>query len=136
VAAAGLERPRCGQPTAEAKAAAWAQLTGPAEVPNWRHRALLSGFHHPSQVALTRPYLGSFFETAATVWDGRDGPQAREFVTLGYPRYHVDPATVDLTDAWLAEPGHPAPLRRLMAEGRDAVVRALAARRCDQAASG
>ena len=35
------------------------------------------------------------------------------------------------TDAWLAGDGHPAPLRRLVAEGRDGVVRALRARERD-----
>ena len=39
------------------------------------------------------------------------------------------------TDAWLAVDGHPAPLRRLVAEGRDGVVRALNARAKDAAAA-
>jgi aminopeptidase N len=39
-----------------------------------------------------------------------------------------------MTDAWLAEEGHPAPLRRLIAEGRDGVLRALRARATDIAA--
>ena len=38
-------------------------------------------------------------------------------------------------DAWLAEEGHPAPLRRLVAEGNDGVVRALKARAKDAAAA-
>jgi aminopeptidase N len=40
---------------------------------------------------------------------------------------------VELTDAWLAGQGHPAPLRRLVAEGKDGVMRALAARAKDAA---
>jgi aminopeptidase N len=47
----------------------------------------------------------------------------------------VDQATVDATDAWLAVEGHPAPLRRLVAEGKDGVVRAIAARAKDAAAA-
>lgn len=124
------------QPTKDAKAAAWAELTGPAPVPNWRRRALLQGFHHSSQLALTEPYVSGFFQSAASVWTQLDGPQAREFILLGYPRFHINPSAVALADGWLAGAGHPAPLRRLMAEALDAVARSLAARRCDAAVSG
>jgi aminopeptidase N len=121
-------------PTAAAKAAAWAELTNGAQLPNWRRRALLQGFHHPSQVALTQPYLRRFFRAAARVWAEQDGAQAQEFIALGYPRFHISSAAVWLADDWLAETGHPAPLCRLMTEGRDAVNRSLTARRCDGAA--
>jgi aminopeptidase N len=40
---------------------------------------------------------------------------------------------VAATDAWLAQDGNPASLRRLVAEGRDGVVRALKARARDAA---
>jgi len=121
------------RPTAEAKAVAWAELTGPAEIPNWRRRALLQGLHHPSQVALTQPYMKRFFDEVAEVWAEQDSAQAREFVLLGYPRFHVSSDAVSLADEWLAEMSHPAPLRRLVSEGRDTVVRSLAARCHDRA---
>ena len=50
---------------------------------------------------------------------------------LAYPAYQVSEETVALTDAWLAGDGHPASLRRLVAEGRDGVLRALKARAKD-----
>jgi aminopeptidase N len=121
------------QPTPEAKAAVWAELTGSAPIPNWRGRALLQGLHHPSQLAVTQPYVSRFFRAAATVWAERDGALAQDFVVLGYPRFHVSPAAVALADDWLGEAGHPAPLRRLIAEGREAAARSLAARRRDRA---
>jgi aminopeptidase N len=40
-----------------------------------------------------------------------------------------------MTDAWLAVDGHPSSLRRLVAEGRDGVTRAIAARATDAAAA-
>ncbi|MGN9812618.1 aminopeptidase N [Micromonospora sp. BQ11] len=118
-------------PTPENKAAVWAQLTGPDALPNWRHRALLQGFAHPAQVALVGPYRDRYFATVAQVWASRDSEPAQEFTQLAYPAYLVDDETVAATDAWLAGEGHPAPLRRLVAEGRDGVVRALAARARD-----
>ncbi|MDM4720385.1 aminopeptidase N [Micromonospora sp. WMMA1363] len=118
-------------PTPENKAAVWAQLTGPDPLPNWRNRALLMGFAHPTQVELVRPYRDRFFATVAQVWASRDSEPAQEFAQLGYPAYLVEDDTVAATDAWLAGEGHPAPLRRLVTEGRDGVVRALRARAKD-----
>ncbi len=65
------------------------------------------------------------------VWEHRDSEPAQEFVEMAYPPYQVGDDTIAATDAWLAAAGHPAPLRRLVAEGRDGVVRALKARAKD-----
>jgi aminopeptidase N len=121
-------------PTPAAKAEAWAALVGEAPLPNWRQRAILAGFWHPAQLALTEPYVSAFHDRAAELWGRLDGDQARELLAAGYPAYHVSPATVAASEAWLADQRHPAPARRLLAEGRDAVVRALAARAVDAAA--
>ncbi|MGC1211637.1 MAG: ERAP1-like C-terminal domain-containing protein, partial [Micromonospora sp.] len=118
-------------PTPENKAAVWAQLTGPEALPNWRHRALLQGFAHPAQVELVAPYREKYFEAVGQVWASRDSEPAQEFTQLAYPAYLVEDETVAATDGWLAGDGHPAPLRRLVAEGRDGVVRALKARAKD-----
>ncbi|MEH0936009.1 aminopeptidase N [Micromonospora psammae] len=119
-------------PTAQNKGAVWAELTGPEALPNWRNRALLQGFTHPTQVELTAPYRERYFATVAQVWSQRDSEPAQEFVQLAYPAYLVEEETVAATDAWLAAAAdQPAPLRRLVAEGRDGVVRALRARAKD-----
>jgi aminopeptidase N len=121
-------------PTAAAKEATWARLTGADELPNWLHRALLQGFQHPTQVALTAPYTRRFFDAAGRVWASRDSEPAQEFLMLAYPAYQVSQDTVSATDEWLARDGHAPPLRRLVAEGRDGVIRALRARQRDAAA--
>jgi aminopeptidase N len=41
-----------------------------------------------------------------------------------------------MSDEWLAANAEPAPLHRLIAEGRDGVIRALKARARDNAATG
>lgn len=122
-------------PTAENKAAVWAELTGEAGVPNWLNRSLLSGFQSTKQVALTAPYAAKFFEIVDDVWARSDSEPAQEFVMLGYPVYQISEETIALTDAWLSRDGHPASLRRLVAEGRDGVVRALRARAKDLSAA-
>jgi aminopeptidase N len=120
-------------PTAERKAEVWAALTGDESLPNWRNRALLQGFQHPVQVELTAPYTERYFEALGRVWASRDSEPAQEFVMLAYPAYQVSAETIVATDQWLAQEGHPAPLRRLVTEGRDGVVRALNARARDAA---
>jgi aminopeptidase N len=121
-------------PTPEAKAETWRRLTGDRQLPNWLQRSLLQGFHHPSHVHLTGPFRESFFDVVDEIWASRDSEPAREFVLYAYPSLHVDNETVALTDAWLAGQGHPPSLRRLVAEGRDGVVRAIAARARDASA--
>ncbi|AVT40874.1 aminopeptidase N [Plantactinospora sp. BB1] len=120
-------------PTAENKETVWRTLTGDEALPNWRHRALLQGFQHPAQVELTAPYAERFFQVVGQIWKNRDSEPAQEFVMLAYPAYQIGEETIRMTDAWLAESGHPAPLRRLVAEGRDGVVRAVRARAKDAA---
>jgi aminopeptidase N len=122
-------------PTPENKAETWRRLTGDDKLANWLQRALLLGFHHPSQLELTEPYVSKYFDAVGDIWASHDSEPAQEFVEYGYPTYHVSPATVEATDTWLAADGHPAPLRRLVAEGRDGVVRALKARAKDASAA-
>ncbi|HEX6967472.1 MAG TPA: aminopeptidase N, partial [Micromonosporaceae bacterium] len=121
-------------PTPESKAAVWRELTGPEPLPNWRSRALLRGFQHPAQVELTAPYAAKFFEVVDSVWANRDSEPAQEFAILAYPSFQISEMTLAQTDEWLAREQHPVPLRRLVVEGRDGVVRALRARARDAAA--
>ena len=118
-------------PTPEAKARVWELLTGDSDLSNSRRRALARGFQHPAQVELTKPYVVRYFEQVAEVWATQDSEPAQVFTILLYPAYQVSEDTVAATDAWLETEGLPGPLRRLVAEGKDGVVRALAARRRD-----
>jgi aminopeptidase N len=118
-------------PTPEAKAETWRRLVVDHQLPNWLQRAMLSGFQHPAHLELTRPYVVPYFAAVAEIWAALDSEPAQDFVELAYPAYQVSQDVVDASDAWLAEPDHPAPLRRLVAEGRDGVVRALRARAKD-----
>jgi aminopeptidase N len=123
-------------PTAASKAETWRRLSTDHTLPNWFQRAMLQGFQHSAQVELTAPVATEYFTVIDQVWAERDSEQAQDFVQLAFPAYQVDQKTVALTDQWLAQPGHPAPLRRLVAEGRDGVLRALRARRRDTASVG
>ncbi|MGH3736815.1 MAG: ERAP1-like C-terminal domain-containing protein, partial [Micromonosporaceae bacterium] len=121
-------------PTAEAKAETWRRLTEDTSLPNSQLRALAHGFQHPLHVELIAPYADRYFQSLPELWAEWDGDLARAFAIMLYPAYQVSERTVATTDAWLADESHPASLRRLVAEGRDGVVRALAARARDTAA--
>ncbi|MEV6924173.1 aminopeptidase N [Dactylosporangium sp. NPDC051485] len=118
-------------PSAESKAETWRRLVEDHGLPNWLQRALLQGFQHSAQIELTAPYAAAYFDALLPVWESRDSEPAAEFVEMGYPAYQVSEETVARTEAWLATPGTPAPLRRLVGEGRDGIVRALRARAKD-----
>jgi aminopeptidase N len=120
-------------PTAEAKQRAWAEITTDPDVVNSRNRALILGFQHSAQAELTAPFMPKFFAEVANVWKLRDSEPGQEFVVLGYPSLQVSPETVAAAEQWLAEEGHPAPLRRLVAEGNDRMMRSQKARARDAA---
>ncbi|MGH3727351.1 MAG: ERAP1-like C-terminal domain-containing protein, partial [Micromonosporaceae bacterium] len=127
-------RARAEIPTPEGKETAWRDMTGDKGLSNSVRRSIALGFQHPAQVELTAPYASRFFDEVGPIWATWDSDPAQVFAILLYPAYQVSADTVAATDAWLAEPDHPAGLRRLVAEGRDGVLRALAARARDAAA--
>jgi len=60
-------RCRSALPTAEAKERAWTQITTDADLANYELYAACEGFWHPTQAAVTAPYVDRFFaETAGT----------------------------------------------------------------------
>ena len=120
-------------PTPESKAETWRRMVEDRHLPNWLLRSLLQGFQHPAQIALTAPYASKYFDVVDAIWATRDGDPAQDFVELAFPAYHVSERTVALANAWLADGEHAAPLRRLVAEGRDGLIRALRARAKDAA---
>jgi aminopeptidase N len=121
-------------PTPESKAETWRRLVEDHQLPNWLQRSMLQGFQHSNQTELTAPYAARYFEVVGGIWASLDSEPAQDFVAMAYPGFQVTQETVALTDAWLASDGSPAPLRRLIGEGRDGVIRALKARARDAAA--
>jgi aminopeptidase N len=94
---------------------------------------MVAGFWHPAQTALTSPYVERYFTDIQALWERRPGEIAKNAVEYLFPKI-VEQRTVDAADAWLADDSAPAPLRRLVVEGRDGVARALRARQRDSQA--
>ena len=98
-------------------------------------QSIMRGFQQPGQDEVLAPFAGRYFEALPDVWEGRDLEFVLDFGEQLYPRWVVDPSTVEKTDAYLAGEGVPGPVRRLLLEGKDRILRALRARERDAAAA-
>jgi len=127
------ERARALVPTPQAKETAWQRAVHDDELPNAINEAIISGFAHPAQRSLLQPFTERYFADVADVWSRRTSERAQPVVERLFPSWAVSRATVEAADGWLAADGHPDALRRLVAEGRAGIVRALAAREFDSA---
>jgi aminopeptidase N len=121
---------RAARPSPDAKARAWDQILDPA-LPFATMRAMMGGFQQPDQDELLRPYAPRYFDQIQPMFDHRSIEVALGFTSGMYPRMLIGEDVVVMTDDYLANRNPPAPVRRLLLEGRDGVQRALRARACD-----
>ncbi|GAA3371630.1 aminopeptidase N [Streptomyces sannanensis] len=124
---------RASRPTAEAKAEAWASVVESDKLPNAVQEAVIVGFMQTDQRELIAPYAEKYFAAVKGVWESRSHEIAQQIVIGLYPSLKVSQATLDATDAWLAEVKEPHALRRLVLESRSGVERALKAQAADAA---
>jgi aminopeptidase N len=114
-------------PTAEAKTAAWAAITG-GTLPNAMFRAALAGFADADQDELLAPYAERFFAALPAMWVDGVTDMAQYFTIGAYPHSVIRQAAVEATNGYI-ERARPAPAQaRLLGEGRDGVERALRCR--------
>jgi len=121
-------------PSPEAKEAAW-NLIVSGELPNVSFRAALSGFYSGDQDELLARYAPRFFEVIGDIWRDWSTDMAQYFAVYGYPATVVTREAIDAAADFLDTASPPPPLRRLLAEGRDDVVRALRCRTRDARAA-
>jgi aminopeptidase N len=127
---------RALQPNAEAKAEAWRLALHDEALPNAMQEAVIAGFAHATQGELVAPYAARYFAEVGDVWERRTSELAQNVVVGLFPSWTstITAQTVAAADEFLARDELPAPLRRLVGEGRADVQRALRARAVDGAA--
>jgi len=125
-ASAGASRP-----AAEAKSEAWTTILEDRHPTLAMLMSIMQGFQRPEQEALLLPYRDGYFEALGRVWEERELPTALAVGERLYPHHVVEDRTVEMTDEYLAHDRVPQPIRRLLLEGRDGVLRTLRARRTD-----
>jgi aminopeptidase N len=125
---------RAARPDPEAKAAAWAMIVEETGHPLATIEEVMDGFQRFGQEELIEPYGDRFFRALPGVWESKDLTDALAFGRKMYPHTVVSRATVDSTESYLADGELAAPIRRLLLEGCDGIMRALRARAADRAA--
>lgn len=116
---------RAAIPTPEAKAAAWASVVDSDALPNALQTATIGGFSVPDQRDLLAAFVEPYFSVIDDVWTHRTNETAQNIVIGFFPTLLASPELLARTDEWLST-AEPVPaLRRLVAESRDGVARAL-----------
>ena len=125
-------RAKASIPTAAAKAAAWQAAVVEDGLPNATVEALALGFGRAGSNEVLEPYVEQWHAMLETVQDKGSHAIVESIVQGFYPRALSSVELRDATQTWLdTHPDAPDALRRLVAENRDPLTRALAAQARD-----
>jgi aminopeptidase N len=122
---------RAARPTAEAKDEAWRLVVENGQQPLALTEEVMLGFQQFDQEEVLAPYAEAFCDVLREVWQSRDVPDALAFARRLYPHVIVATETIDRTERYLDGDAVPAPLRRLLVEGKDGLARVLRTRAAD-----
>lgn len=98
-------------------------------------RSMMRGFYRFDQRRVLEAYRPRYFQALANVWKERDIEVALAFIRTMYPAVVVGDETVIATDQYLAADSVPGPVRRILLEGKDNMLRAMRGRAADAAAA-
>jgi len=117
-------RARAALPTTDAKAAAWALIMQPSEVPAHEVYAACEGFFQPSQTDLTAAYVPRYFREIGSTDSFRSGWVLGRVALLAYPSTAASPDTLALAERTLTSDLSPL-LRRPVVDATDQLRRAV-----------
>jgi aminopeptidase N len=120
-------------PSADAKAAAFKSVTVD-NLSNTIHAYTCRGFNLAIHRELLVPFVDKYFDSILEVWETKGYEIAEATATLLFPAWVISEETVKKAEHWLEVTGRDAShaMRRTVAEGRDAMTRALKARAADK----
>ncbi|ORC22149.1 aminopeptidase N [Rothia nasimurium] len=117
-------------PTAEAKAVTWRSIVETGELSNIMQRSAILGFYRGAP-EFSEPYIDRYFESVEGVWRERSHEISSQIIGGLFPRFYTA-EVLEKAEAFLASlPEDAAALKRQVAEGRDALVRALKVQEAD-----
>jgi len=119
-------------PSVAAKAAAFKSVTTD-DLSNSIHSYKCRGFNESIHGDLLEGFVDEYFDAILKVWATKGFEIAETTATLTFPTWAISDETVKKSQHWLDVTGKDAShaLRRTVAEGRDAMTRALKARAVD-----
>ncbi|MDR6978199.1 aminopeptidase N [Streptomyces sp. 3330] len=125
----GAARCRAALPDADAKRAAWAAMFEDDTLSNYLFTATAQGFWQPEQSDLVADYVPRFYQDAVAV-AARRGPAIAEAAgRWAFPAHAVDPESLRLGEACLADADPIPALRRKLTDQLDDLARALRVRK-------
>ena len=122
---------RAARPDPDAKAQAWTRLLEDRSLSHTMSRQLWGGFALLDQPDVLAPYVGAYLDVLDQVWAERSLDWAISFSNGMFPHFGASPELLEKVDARLSDDELPGPLRRVLLEQRDALVRMLDARATD-----
>ena len=113
-------------PTSQAKSETWKSITT-EDLSTSQREAKIAGFMRALHRPLLSAYVDPYFDLLLETWGKKSYEVASKFVMGMYPTYITTQDTLEKTTTWLNTTGKDgqAGLRRLVAEGKDALERAL-----------
>ncbi len=119
-------RARAMRPDPDTKAATWALLTRPSQLPAYELYASAEGFFEPGQSELTAGYLPRFFREMPATAAHRSGWALGRVVFNAFPVTAASPQVLELAEAALAGDGALDPaVRRAFVDRTDTLRRAV-----------
>ena len=134
VTAAGVRNAaaaRAALPAMDSKQAAWSAILGDLEMSNEVLEATVAGFMGMDQAELVAGFTDAYFSALPAVWAERSNEIAQTITTGLFPSLQFTQETIDKANEFLATVDVPFGCKRLVGEGRDALVRALKAQAAD-----
>ncbi|MEX2504591.1 MAG: aminopeptidase N, partial [Egicoccus sp.] len=122
---------RAVRPDVRAKEAAWSRLLEDTTLSHTVSRHVWGGFNQLDQAELLAPFTSRYFEVLDPVWRERSLDWALEFSEGMFPHWAASDDLLATVDATLERDDLPRPLRRVLLEQRDTLVRTIAARTLD-----
>ena len=124
---------RAAIPEANNKIRVWntCTATGAAAPSNLMLRSMMAGFAAPGSDDLLREFTDRYFAEAPGWWAEYSSETAQRMLDGLYPHWEVSREGLDKASALLDDDSTPTPVKRIVAENRDRVARALDARACD-----
>ena len=119
-------------PTKENKKKVWDALLNDTEMSNEIIGATVAGFFDMDNRDLSVDYIKPYFEMLPKLWETRSNETAQTLTNGLFPAIHVSQSTVDAANAFIDKTSAPFGCKRLVAEGRDGIIRAMAAQAADK----
>ncbi len=126
---------RASQPSTTAKSVVWERLVGDDSLSLTMSRQLWAGFARLDQEEVLAPFAERYLDVLDQVWSTRSLDWSIEFSTALFPHWAASRELLERIDGRLHEEELPRPLRRVLLEQRDVLVRTLQARATDRAAA-